>query len=216
MIVIVLLLLSLGIVMLASTSSVRAAARHGNPSYFIKRQLLWLAVAVAAGIAVLRLDYRWWQKATPFLGVAGVVLLAMVYVPVVGGDAIGGSRRWLHLGPFSAQPSEFAKLSMVASLAAWMAGIGRGAVTFKEGLLCPVIILGAHLGFLICEPDFGTTLLAGMVGMLIMFAGGTRIAYLLISSALGGAGFLLAMMRDPLRMGRILAFVMPDKYPKTA
>ena len=215
LVVFVLLLLALGVVMLASTSSVRGSARFDDPQYFLKRQLVWLCVAVLAGIGLFHFDYHWWRKLAVPMALASVVLLALVFVPGVG-SKVGGSFRWLRIGRFSVQPSEFAKLSTVIVLGSWMSHVGRRAGRFKEGLLYPLLGLGAILLLLILEPDFGTTLLTGMVGMIIMYAGGTRIGYLAVSGVLGACGFLLAVMRDPVRLGRVLAFLMPEKYPATA
>lgn len=215
LIVIVVLLLSIGVVMLASTSSVRGTVAFDDPYHFLKRQLAWLVVAIGAGLGASKFDYHWWQKIALPLAVLSLVFLALVFVPGIGVE-VGGSRRWLHAGPFSVQPSELAKLAVIIGLSAWMTHIGRRAATFRAGLLYPVVGLSAVLGMLILEPDFGTTLLTGAVGMLILFAGGTRFGYLVVTSVLGGCGFVLAVMRDPVRMGRILAFVMPEKYPATA
>lgn len=215
LVAIVLALLSFGIVMLASTSSVKGTATFDDPHYFLKRQLIWALMSLLAGVILFRFDYHWWQKLSVPLAVTSVVLLVLVFVPAIG-VRVGGSNRWLRLGPLSLQPSEFAKFSMVVVLASWMAGIGRRCRNFKEGLLFPVMGLGVILALLIMEPDFGTALLAGTVGMIIMFTGGTRLGYLLITGMLGGCGFIVAVMRDPVRMGRILAFITPEKYPATA
>lgn len=215
LVAVVLVLLSLGIVMLASTSSVKGTASFDDPHYFLKRQLVWLFISLVVGVALTRFDYHWWQKLSVPLAVISVVLLVLVFVPGVG-SKVGGSHRWLRVGPLSLQPSEFAKFSVIILLASWMAGIGRRSRNFKEGLLFPVMGLGVVLGLLIIEPDFGTALLVGIVGMIIMFAGGTRLGYLLITGTLGACGFILAIMRDPVRMIRILAFLMPEKYPEKA
>ena len=214
---IVLALLALGIVMLASTSSVKAALTYSDPHHFIKRQLLWLALSIGVGAAVLRFDYHWWQK-RPVLAVLGglsLLLLVLVFVPGIG-LKVGGSHRWLRLGPLSFQPSELAKFSLVIVLAAWMTFIGRRARNFVEGLLAPIMGIGLVLGLLLLEPDFGTTLLAGSAGMLIMFAGGSRLGYLACTGGLGVIGFIVAIMHDPVRIKRILAFLWPDKYPDVA
>jgi len=208
-------LLALGIVMLASTSSVRASATYHDPYYFLKRQLLWTAVALALGVAVLRFDYHWWQKAAAPLAVLSLLFLAAVLLPGVGAR-IGGSSRWLRLGPFSFQPSELAKVSLVIGLATWMARLGRRAQQFKLGLALPVCGLGLVLGLLLLEPDFGTTLLLGMVGLLILFVGGARFPYLAAVTAGGAALFALAIRHDPVRLGRILAFLYPERYPQVA
>jgi cell division protein FtsW len=209
------MLLALGIVMLASTSSPRGSLSHHDAYYFIKRQLMWLAIAVASGAFVLRFDYHWWQRLAAPLAVLSLALLVLVFVPGVGAR-VGGSSRWLRFGPISMQPSELAKVSLIIGLATWMAHLGRRARELVRGLLLPVAGLGLVLGLLLLEPDFGTTLLLAAVGMVIMFAAGTRLVYLSVVAALGLAGFAAAVMHDPVRMGRILAFLHPEKYPTVA
>ncbi len=217
LIVIVVALLSIGIVMLASTSSVKGESSFGDPQFFLKRQLAWLVVAVVIAPLVARFDYHWWQKLFPAMGVLAIVLLILPFMPVVG-VTIGGSSRWVRLFPTSLQiqPSEFAKFSVVVVLASWMARIGYHSEDMKRGFLVPVAGLGIVLCLLLKEPDFGTTLLTGIVGMLLMFTGGTRLGYLVITGAMGVSAFVLAVMQDKVRIGRILAFIMPDKYPRTA
>ncbi len=217
LVTIVVALLSLGIVMLASTSSVKGEASFGDPQFFLKRQLAWLVVGIVIAPMIARFDYHWWQKLFIPMTLLSIALLALVFVPPIG-VKLSGSSRWLRLFPSNLQfqPSEFAKFSVVIALSSWMARIGSRCQNFKEGLVFPVTGLAIVLGLLIMEPDFGTTLLVGVVGIMIMFAGGTRIGYLFIAGMLGVCGFVLAVMQDSLRMTRVLAFLMPDKYPKTA
>jgi cell division protein FtsW len=215
LVAIVLVLLSIGVVMLASTSSVKGVADYGDAHYFLKRQLLWLAISIVCGAVVVRFDYHWWQKIAPALVAVSFVLLVLVVASPLG-QRVGGSSRWIRLGPVGFQPSELAKFSMIVGLAAWMARVGRKAGDFLAGFLYPLAGLGAMLVLLMLEPDFGTTLLVGTVGMIIMFAAGTRPGYLAIAGVLGGSAFALAVMNDPVRMRRILAFLMPDKHPDIA
>jgi cell division protein FtsW len=213
----VLALVSLGIVMLASTSSVKGLADYNDAYYFLKRQLIWLLLSIAVGTFLFRFDYHFWQKLAVPLTVASIILLALVFAPVIGRE-VHESRRWLRIGPMSLQPSELAKFSVIVMLSSWMTHVGRRARNLKEGLIMPGLVLGVILVLLITEPDFGTTLLVGSVGAIIMFAGGTRLGYLAISSVFGLCAFVLAVMRDPRRMIRILAFLMPDnpKYASAA
>jgi cell division protein FtsW len=215
LIVIVFALVSLGVVMLASTSSVKGTSTFDDPHYFVKRQLLWLLIACLVGAGLTRFDYHWWKRLALPLLVLSVILLALVLVPGIGRKA-GGSYRWLRLGPVSVQPSELAKFAVVIGLAAWMAHVGRGARSLRQGVLVPLAVLGVILGLMILEPDFGTTLLTGVVGMIMLFAAGARVSYLVVAAALGGSAFLLAIMRDPVRMTRILAFLTPEEFPDAA
>lgn len=215
MVAIVLALLSLGIVMLASTSTVKGAASFGDPHYFLKRQLIWLFLSLIASVVVVRFDYHWWQKAVIPLAAGTVVLLVMVFVPGIG-LKVGGSHRWIRLGLLSFQPSELAKFASIVAMSAWMTQAGRKAQHFKEGFIIPMSGLGVVICLTMMEPDFGTTLLIAAVSMLIMFAGGSRFSYLFASGLLGLSGFILAIMRDPVRLKRITAFLWPDQFSSGA
>lgn len=215
LIAIVLALVSIGIVMLASTSSVRGEASFGDPQYFLKRQLVWLTLAALGCVVVAHFDYHWWRRISVPLAGFSILLLILVFIPPIG-LKVGGSHRWLRLGPMSVQPSELAKLVVIVGMAAWMSAIGRRAQTLKHGLVLPLCGLGGFLGLIILEPDFGTTLLTGAVGMIILFAGGARVAHLAVTSVVMICAFILAVLQDPVRMGRVLAFLMPEKYPATA
>ncbi len=210
---IVLVLLALGIVILASASSVKGdSARYRDAQYFLKRQLLWLAVALAAGFAAFRIDYRYWQRYWVPIGLLALLLLAAVLVPGIGVKK-GGSYRWLYVGPIGFQPSEFGKFATVICLSAWAARVGRRMTSFGDGLVKPLLALGVCLALVLKEPDYGTTFLIAAVGVAMLYAGGSRWGYLLVAGILGTAVFTLAVLRDPVRTGRILAFLMPDKYP---
>ncbi len=212
---IVLLLLALGIVMLASASSVKGNAVYKDANYFLIRQLVWLAAALVAGGITASIDYhrwpRWWIPISVFAG----LFLVLVLIPHVG-VKINGSYRWLRIGSFSAQPSEFSKFAMVIMMSTWMAKSGARSGTFREGVLKPGLLLGPLLGLVFLEPDYGTTILLAVVGCSIMFSGGSPRRYLALGIVVGLIGFAFAVMHDPVRAGRILAFIEPDKYPAAA
>lgn len=201
--------------MLASSSTVRAMAVENDPLHFIKRQACWIVLAVIAACVFIRIDYHWYRRAVFPIGIAALVLLALVLIPGIGVE-VHGSRRWLGVGLGRIQPSEFAKIAMVIVLAAWMSRVERRATHFRDGLIFPICGLGLIAALIMCEPDFGTTLLVGFVGMMLMFVAGTRLSYLAVTVALGASAFAVAIMDDPIRRTRILAFLFPDKYPESA
>ncbi|MBA4389014.1 MAG: putative lipid II flippase FtsW [Verrucomicrobia bacterium] len=209
------ILLSFGIVMLASTSNVKAAASYDDPHFFLKRQIVWLLISIVIGAALTHFDYHWWQRLAIPLAVIAVILLVLVLVPGIG-TSVKGSRRWLRMSFISIQPSEIAKFASVIFMAAWMTRIGRKSQDFVVGLLVPLGVLGVITGLMFKEPDFGTTVLTGAVGAGIMFVGGTRFLYMLGPALLALAGFAFAVARDDVRRERILAFLMPEKYPEKA
>lgn len=212
---IVLLLLALGIVMLASASSVKGNAVYKDANYFLYRQLIWLVAATVAGLVTASIDYHRWQRWWIPLSVFSVLLLVLVLVPHIGAK-INGSHRWIRIGPISTQPSELAKFALVIMMSAWMTKIADKCHTFKEGILKPLSLMAPFLGLVILEPDFGTTVLLGVVGAAIMFTGGCPPRYLGVLGLMGLLVFAAAVMHDPVRSGRVMAFMNPDKYPKEA
>jgi len=209
---IVLLLLALGIVMLASASSVKGSDVYKDSHYFLIRQLIWLAMAVCAGGVTASIDYHQWKRWWIPLATVAVVLL----IVVLGCHKVNGSHRWMRLGPISVQPSEFAKFVLVIMMSVRMAGLGPKANTFMEGIAKPGLLMGVLLGLVFLEPDFGTTVLLGSVGCAIMFAGGCSSRPLIAGVVVGVILFAIAVYLDPVRAGRVLAFLNPEKYPKEA
>ncbi len=211
---IVLVLITLGIVMLASTSGVHGETQFGDASYFLKRQALALALAIPVFFVMARIDYRLWRMGAIPLYVVTVVLLIMALTPGIG-VTIKGSSRWIRFGPyFNFQPSELAKMTVVIFLAWYMTRMQRRAGEFLKGLVVPLILLGMIAGLIFLAPDFGTTMLVGLAGMILMFVGGTRIGYLLVTGISGGALFAIAVMQDALRMRRVIAFLNPYEYAR--
>lgn len=207
----VLTLVTLGIVMLTSTSQLLGQARHGDPSYFLKRQVIWLALAAIGAFIASRINYHTWRKLAPWLGGLVVLLLALVLVPEIGHE-IKGSRRWLKFGPMTFQPSELGKIVLVFMIAWWTARIRDHIREFGKGLVAPLALIGIIAGLIFIEPDFSTAMLVGCIGMVMLFIAGTRLEYLTVTGALGLSGFSIAVMEDAERMRRIIAFIDPYRY----
>lgn len=201
----------LGLVVLYSTSSARSAVPH----FYLQRQVAWLLVAVLAGFIVMRIDYRIWRKWIVPLSIVTVLLLILVFVPGIGAR-VKGSYRWIRLGPFSFQPSELAKLTVIIGMATYMAKYGREGYLFVKGLFIPLSGLVCIACLIMLAPDFGTTATIFFVGMMIMFAGGTRFIYLLFSGLAGLVLFSGAVYASPVRFGRIMSFLWPERYPEQA
>jgi cell division protein FtsW len=210
-IAITLILATLGVIMIASTSSAQAVARYDDETFFLKRQLGALVIGFIAAIACMRIPYQHWRKLAPWIAGAAVVLLIMALIPGVGLE-INGSRRWLRFGPVNVQPSELGKFALIVLVAAWMSRYQRHVEDFKKGLLIPMLFIGLFLGLVIKSPDYGTTLLMAVTAVGILYVGGTRLGYLLILGVSGAVAFALAIMSDPIRMRRVLAFLHPEDY----
>ena len=210
--IVVAVLVSLGIVMLASTSSVRGAIVFNDQYFFIKRQLAWLLLSIVVGWILYYTDYHWWQKLGVPLALFSLLLLILVIVPPFR-KVINGSSRWLIIGPLRFQPSELAKLSIIIVLSLWLTKIGRKVLLLREGFVLPLVGLGITALLILLEPDFGTAVLILATGIAILFIAGTRIVYLTGIIGIGILGIVAMVLKDSVRLIRILAFLWPEKYP---
>lgn len=214
----VLFLLALGIVMLASASSVRGDTFYYDAQFFLIRQLRWLGVALVAGITVAWLDYRKLQPFVWVIGAVALIMLIMVLIPGIGAY-IGGSRRWFRFGSLSFQPTELAKVAMVIVLAHWLAFNRPRVAEFGVGVVAPIIPLGVAGLLVLLEPDLGTAVLMVVVGLLMLFLGGARPLYLFGLMAIGAVLltlFVWTFWDNPKvrhRVDRVRVFVDPDRNP---
>lgn len=203
----VLILATAGLVMLFSASMVR----YENSEYFVLHQMVWMIIGLIAAVICAQIDFQWVRvSALPLIALCAVSLV-LVRIPGVGHE-IKGSWRWLRIGPLTIQPSEFAKIGMILATAWWISRRRRYMHTFRRGIFVPMLGLGLFAGLLLVEPDFGTTVLTSLVVVALLYAGGVRPAHLLAFGVAGASGFILILLHNPNRMGRIFAFLDPEKY----
>ncbi len=207
----VLILTTIGLVMLFSASMVRGDTDFNDTAYFIKRQGIWMFLSLITAAVCARLDLRWLRKAAP--PVTAVCLLMLVLVLIHGiGVEVNGSWRWLKLGPLRVQPSEFSKIGIILAFSWWISRRRRYMHTFKRGLLPPLAALGLFAVLLLIEPDFGTTILVGLVTMSLLYIGGVRPFYLFGFAGAGLGALAVLLLHNENRMRRIFAFLDPEKY----
>lgn len=210
----VLILASIGLVMLASASMIKGASEsqfQNDPTYFWFRQLRWMGISLVAAFVSTRVPVVWMKRVAVPLAAVCAVLLVLVRIPGIG-VCINGSWRWFRIGPFTLQPSEFAKIGVILLASWWIARNRRYMHTFQRGMLIPMCGLGLFALLLVIEPDFGTAFLFGAVVILMLFIAGSRIQYLLALGLLGSSALGVVVWHNPNRMRRIMAFLDPEKY----
>lgn len=198
------LLILLGIAVIASTGDVPSLRYHGDANYFLVRQIAFALAALFPAILLWRVDYRIWSQREVMaclllLTVAGLVV---VFVPGLAAP-VKGSHRWINAGLTRLQPSEFVKLILIVLMAGWHGQVSRHHERFWEGFALPGLVLGVvAFGFLM-QPDLGSTFLAGIVSMALMFVSGVKFVYLL-GVAMAGVTTLIGMILvNPERISRI-------------
>jgi cell division protein FtsW len=207
-------MLVIGIVMLFSTSAF-ARDSHGDMYFFVKRQAVWLGVGLAVCVVAAMVDYHFWLRTWWIWFALALVTLAFCFVPHFG-MRINGSRRWVSLGPATFQPSEIAKVAVIFFLAAWFATREKESTQFLQGFVIPFAIVCASLVLIVTEVDLGTTALIGATMFVIMFVAGTHPALLGVLSLGGLGGILFVATHMSERMGRLAAFMDPERFKDDA
>ncbi len=203
-----------GLVMVLSASSVTAMHLLGEDSPFalFRKQLIWTGVGAVGFIVGARIDYRKIRRlAAPAMGVT-VLLLIAVLIPGVG-RVRNGSQRWIGLGPFGLQPSEFAKLVLVIFIADLLARRER-RMDRPELTIRPVMLTLCLLsGLIVLQPKLGTPLVLTAVSCLMLFIAGSRLPSLFAwAGGLAAAGLAMALAVS-YQQDRLTSFLDPWKDP---
>lgn len=182
-------LAALGVVLVYSSSAVGIGMRIQDPTFFLRRQLLWVFLAAGTFVLTRTTPMGFWRKcAWPVLG--GVVTL-LLFVLVAGVERkTGGARRWLAVGGFQGQPSELAKLGMVMFISAFAAG-RRELIQTLPGAATALGCVALVAGLIAVEPDMGTALLITTVCTSILVVAGLKLRHLLLMGTPIGMGLVL-------------------------
>lgn len=181
-----------GVVMSYSASFYTAELETGDSLYYVVRQIGFLLLAGMITVPFVILARPWFWRAFSMLAyIASIVLLLAV---LVIGTAGNGAQRWIEIGPITIQPSEIAKMAVVMFLALIMSKYEkkielsqRFSGHFRYGVLYPVLVIGAVCGLVMLEKHLSGLIIIGLLGLTVMFLGGTDKKWML---AICGAGVL--------------------------
>jgi cell division protein FtsW len=211
--VITFILIAIGIGMIYSASAVMAQKRFGDSAYFLKRQLLWLAVGVVLLLIFARIDLKTMRSwALPLL-LVGVIALVVVLLPAIG-VTVKGARRWLKLGLLTVQPGELVKVGTLLYLAHYLAKKGERIENFRVGFVPPLLVIGLILGLVLLEPDLGTAAVIGLVTVCLLFVAGARLGHLTMIALATLPVLYLLITRVGYRRQRMSAFLDPWSDPE--
>jgi len=208
----VLALLGLGVVMVYSSSAVSAQVNYSDSFYFLKRQLVWALLGILAMLFTMNIDYHVWRKLAKPILYTTLLLLVLVLIPGLG-KVVNGARRWLGFGSLYLQPSEIAKLSMVLFSADSLARNQSKLVSFVKGLAPQLFMLLLVFALILKEPDLGTALAIGGTIFVLLFTAGAEISHLAYLGSAGVMGIIAAIILEPYRLKRLLAFSDPWSDP---
>jgi rod shape determining protein RodA len=200
----------IGVINLYSATSVSKGAHSDD---YIQ-QIYWLVGGGILATLVSAIDYRHYERLGYVLYGGGVVLLLLVFIL---GREIHGSSRWIYIGSYGFQPSEFMKLFLLVALGKYLHDHPKSEGRTLKDLLAPAIIAGVPTALVLLQPDLGTALI--LVLVFVSIAGLTRvqtrsIVTLALAAAILAPIFWSYGMRG-YQNNRINAWLNPDKFIQT-
>ena len=213
-----LVLVLFGLLMIYSSSSIiglTSKAYNNDPAYFLVRQAIFAAVGLVACVVLAVTDYHLWKGSMLKAAWAVTVFsLLIVYTPMAGHDAFGATR-WISIGGFTLQPSEFAKGAIVL-IGAHIAEeyYAKGTIGTGEALKLVVFGVGLPLVLILAQPDKGTTGVLVLTLLVMCYLSGVSGRSIAIVTVVVIAGALIYALKDDYSRARILTMIDPfrDEY----
>lgn len=209
----VLAIVFLGILMIYSATHANTGDNNGDPFFFVKRQFLWLLLGLAAMVGMMSVDYQIfirWSKYIYYLNL--FLLLAVMFL----GENRLGAQRWIPIGPFALQPSEFAKIFIIITLSAHLHD-KVGEIKNLRDLFPAMLHVGIPMVLIMKQPDLGTSLVFTAIFLGIIIAAGVSWRSFAVLSALGAAVMPIFwnVLKD-YQKKRLLVFLDPNVDPTGA
>ena len=201
-------LLVYGLVMVGSASLEVGVATHGNAFHLINRHMFYLGIGAVAAVLTLVTPISIWQRCDLWLLALSFLLLLIVLVPGVGRE-VNGSTRWIPIGPFGLQGSEFAKLFLLVYVAAYLVRRKEDIESSFFAFVKPLLILTVISLLLLAQPDFGAAIviLGASIGMI--FLAGVPYRYFLPVVVISISAVSILATLEPYRLARLTAFANP-------
>ena len=200
-------LMSLGFIMVASSSIYVADEMTGDPFYFASRQLIFISVGLLAMSIFLLLPSDFLFKSDWVFMLISILLLVALFIPDIG-TSVNGSIRWIRLGPINIQPSEVCKFSLILYISGY--SVRRmSEINTLRSFLKPLFLLFIISLLIMSQPDLGSTAIICLLVVAILFyAGISFFQFSLLSILISLLGYL-AISSSPMRLARVLAFTDP-------
>lgn len=209
---IVLLFVVLGEIMLFSATGILGLQKHGSEFYFVYRQSVSAVLGLCLMLLLSQVPYSFLGKISVFLLVGQIILVAATHLSPFAQQALGANR-WLRIGAFQFQPSEFAKITVAIYLARLLAGHKTKALTVAQWVIycTPLVVL---LYLIHSQPDLGTTVILCTIIFGLLFVAGLRPLYVMSLLGTGTGLFIFSLLSSDYRRRRLFAFLNPWADPQ--
>ena len=202
-------LVAFGLIILYSTSAYNGEVKFHDAFYYLKKQAFATGLGIIGMFIVARMDYHIWRNLA-FLGYLTAILLAVAVLFV--GEEYNGSKRWLSLGPFSFQPSEFAKVAVILFLAHIVSKNVKEMG--KLSALAKVMLLILPIVGLVGASNLSTAIIILGIGVIVVFVASPKYGQFIFMGALGGGFMTIFLALESYRLERLEIWRNPEKFEK--
>jgi cell division protein FtsW len=209
------MLLMTGVVMIYSSSAVYAYGQYGDSFFFVKRHLLYLLLGSILAVFCMAIHPRRIRSSARWIMGAALALLVIVLIPGIGSQ-ISGARRWIRVMGMGFQPSEAAKFALIIYMADLTARKRYQMGDLRHGFMPALFVTGVTGALILMEPDMGTSVAILFIGMVMLFISGADLKHMGVIAFSMLPVLALAVICEPYRMRRILAFCDPWKDARGA
>lgn len=178
-------------------------------SFYLLRSFLHVIIGFGAMFFTMVIPYRLWERLAMPLFLATLILLLMVFLPGISAD-YGTAHSWLRLGPFSLQPSEFLKMTLIFYMALWLQKREQLIGTWKEGFIPFAILLSLSTILVAMQPDLGSFLVLTSIAVVMFFVAGGNIFHVILGGAIAAVMGLPIILQKQYIKNRFRAFLSPD------
>ncbi|QTF07119.1 cell division protein FtsW [Brenneria izadpanahii] len=200
----------IGFVMVTSASMPIGQRLADDPFLFAKRDALYLGLAFALSLVTLRIPMEIWQRYSPILLLAAMLLLLVV---LAIGSSVNGASRWIALGPLRIQPAELSKLALFCYLSSYMVRKVEEVRNNFWGFCKPMGVMVVLAVLLLAQPDLGTVVVLFITTLAMLFLAGAKLWQFLAIIGCGVFAVCLLIIAEPYRMRRVTSFWNPWEDP---
>ncbi|MCL4448912.1 MAG: rod shape-determining protein RodA [Actinobacteria bacterium] len=205
------LLALFGMLIVYSATKIQLEIAGIDPHYYVIRQAVYAIIGFAAMLFMAWFDYKWLDVLAPIVWIGELVFLLAVLSPL--GSSALGSQRWFQVGPLQMQPSAFGALAAMLILASYISRQEkikhREGLDFRQIVVC-LAIIGLMATLVAVQPDLGSAILIGIVGITMIIMGGARLRHILLLGVTG-VGLVAVLLSvgflKPYQMQRLTGFL---------
>lgn len=210
LLLVIAVIITVGLVMIYSSSFILSTELYQNSYHYILRQLIYLGMGISVAVVVSKTKYSFWYRYGYYINIAATLIVALTIVKGLGNNVKGASR-WLSLWGFSIQPGELVKFTIILSalffFEQWHSMETKQRLKHGLSLLFPVVLL-------IKQPDFGSFSICFIVVSFVGFMSSFPRKYFYITLVVGLISGVVILFSQAYRIKRLLTYLDPWKNPQ--